>query len=281
MIYLQVTARRYALLILALSIFNFLSAQVVVNEFSAANYNQYSFGPFAGQTEYEDWIEFYNPTLSSIDLDGYWLSDDYSNPQKWAFPSSTSIDGQGHLVVVLSGMGDFSPDENGNINANFKLKQTAGEEIVFSAPDGTLLEMFDFDEIGVNRLNHSFARIADGDGEWQICTSPTVGTANTGPFGSSYAITPEMDMIAGFYDQSIEVSITSEDPNAIIYYTLDGSEPMDDDPVYSSPITLAESDVIRAIGYSTEVGILPSFIRTNTYLISEGVQTLPSRVHNW
>lgn len=273
--YLQPSLRRLAIITLALSTISFLSAQVVVNEFSAANYDHFSFGEGEWELDYEDWIELYNPTLADINLEGHWLSDDTNDPQKWAFPAATNIEAQGYLVVVLSGMGDFSPNENGNINANFKIKQTAGEEIVFSAPDGTLLESFDFDDIGANRLNHSFARIADGDGEWQICTSPTVGESNTGPFGTSYAVAPEMDMLAGFYEGPVVVTITSEDPNAIIYYTLDGSEPMDDDAIYNSPITLNESDVIRAIGYSDDLDILPSFIRTNTYLISEGVQTLP------
>ena len=49
--------------------------QVVVNEVCFANYSDWGLGGGWGGGEYEDWIEFYNPTGADVSLDGYYLSD--------------------------------------------------------------------------------------------------------------------------------------------------------------------------------------------------------------
>lgn len=71
---------------------------VVINEVLASN------GTVLADEdgEYEDWIELYNPTTAPIDLDGYTLTDNPNNPQKWTFPAVT-IQPQGFLLVWASG----------------------------------------------------------------------------------------------------------------------------------------------------------------------------------
>ncbi len=49
-----------------------------------------------------DWIEIYNPTTSPIDLDGWSLTDDHTDTDKWVFPDVT-LDPDGFLVVFASG----------------------------------------------------------------------------------------------------------------------------------------------------------------------------------
>ncbi|MBQ8076516.1 MAG: CotH kinase family protein, partial [Oscillospiraceae bacterium] len=60
--------------------------------------------------------------------------------------------------------------------------------------------------------------------------------------------------------------------NGVIHYTLDGSLPTAYSPVYSGPISLTATTVLRAV--STEPGAMPSRSATFTYLINEG-HTLP------
>ncbi len=71
-----------------------LSAQIVINEFSAANASRLpdEFG------KYGDWIEFYNAGNSAVNLFKFKLSDDPLVPAKWQFPSVT-ISAQGYLTV--------------------------------------------------------------------------------------------------------------------------------------------------------------------------------------
>ena len=71
------------------------------------------------------------------------------------------------------------------------------------------------------------------------------------------------------------VTLTTTEPNSTIYYTLDGSPPTNLSSPYSSPISITDSSPLRAITYSNEATILPSFIETNTYLINEPDHSLP------
>jgi uncharacterized protein YjiK len=47
------------------------------------------------------------------------------------------------------------------------------------------------------------------------------------------------------------VFITASDESAIIHYTVDGSEPTNNSPIYTGPISLAEGDTLRARAYTT------------------------------
>ena len=84
----------------------FSFAQVVINEYSAANYDLTDFDP--GNNAYEDWIELYNTGSTSVSLNGYFLSDKLDNPQKWEFPNGASIPANGYLVILADNDDDFA-----------------------------------------------------------------------------------------------------------------------------------------------------------------------------
>ena len=48
-----------------------------------------------------DWIELYNPTVASISLFNWGISDDIDNPFKWRFPN-VSVDSEQYLMVMAS-----------------------------------------------------------------------------------------------------------------------------------------------------------------------------------
>ena len=92
------------------------TAQVVVNEYSAANLAT----TIDNHNDYEDWVEFYNPDTTAADISNYQLSDNPDKPDKWKFPQGPAISAGGYLVVWLSGRDEAM---NGFIHANFKLTQ--------------------------------------------------------------------------------------------------------------------------------------------------------------
>ena len=49
-----------------------------------------------------DWIELYNPGTVGIDLGGYGITDNPTEPYKWVFPS-IEIQPQNHLLIYASG----------------------------------------------------------------------------------------------------------------------------------------------------------------------------------
>lgn len=89
---------------LALMLYHAADAQIVINEISNMNSGQIA----DEDGEYEDWMELYNTSTSSINLGGYYLSDDSLNLEKWpitAFPMPPS----GYLTIFASGKNRTTP----------------------------------------------------------------------------------------------------------------------------------------------------------------------------
>ncbi|MCH2112773.1 MAG: CotH kinase family protein [Planctomycetes bacterium] len=82
--------------------------------------------------EDSDWIEIYNPSPSSLDLGGYFLTDDAADLKKWEFPS-TVLGPHSGLVVFASGKDRKLP--SGPLHTNFKLK-ASGEYLGLVDRDG-------------------------------------------------------------------------------------------------------------------------------------------------
>ena len=67
-----------------------------------------------------DWIEIFNPKQEPVDLDGWFLSDDPNELQKWAFPKVILKPAQ-FLVVFASGRDLAEPGQE--LHTNFKLSR--------------------------------------------------------------------------------------------------------------------------------------------------------------
>jgi hypothetical protein len=109
----------FCLFMLAVLVQSKSQAQVVINEICIANYTDY--GLPAGGNNFEDWIEFYNPSGVAVDISGYFLSDNVNSPQKWSFPAGTTVPANGYRLVLLTGLGDYQPGYLGGLNTNFKI----------------------------------------------------------------------------------------------------------------------------------------------------------------
>ena len=240
-----------------------LRAQVVVNEYSCANWTQF----LNVYQDTEDWIELYNPSGLAIDLAGYHLSDNENKPTKWAFPANTLIPANGFLYVWCSGR-DLK-DPQGKLHTNFKMSQTKSnaDHIVFADPAGAILEDI---EVEKTQTHQSRARFPDGSNEWRISQEPSLGISNNNALTSvAFAARPTLSQPAGFYTGEVTVAISSTEPNAEVRYTLDGTEPTISSAVYTQPIVLTETTVLKATTFSNNPLIYKSFVQFNTYFINE------------
>lgn len=238
---------------------SFGDGPVVINEFSASNRQ---FEDSFNRTE--DWIELHNLDPENfVDLSGFFLSNDAQNPTLWQISDGVIPPG-GHLVVFASKR-DIS---SGMVqHASFNLTQLRPDQVVLADPDGMILESH---AMPVTQANHSVGRFADGTDEWGIVASPTPGQANGNAY-LGYASRPSFSLAAGAYSGSISLAISSEGANEQIRFTTDGSTPSQTSTLYSGPITLNETTVVRARTFSTDAAILPGLIETRTYLIDEDI----------
>lgn len=229
-------------------------AQVVINEVSCSNISiiQDSFG------ENEDFVELLNVGTTDIDLTGFYLSDNPNNFSKWQIPSGTILAGQ-KMMVYCSGRNTVVGNE---LHPNFKLTQTKPEWFILSGPGGNVGDSVAL----VNKItkeNHSFGRSTDGAADWKLFTNPTPNAPNSGA-QNFYMKRPSFSLPPGFYNGAQMVTITA--PAGQIRYTLDGSEPSAASTLYSGPINIASTTVLRAKVFGANE---PSIIKTSTYFIDE------------
>ncbi len=79
---------------------------------------------------------------------------------------------------------------------------------------------------------------------------------------------PQFDKESGFYSGTQQIHLSQEN-NAVIYYTTDGSIPTRQSKVYTQPITISKTTIIRA--RALESGKFLSSVVNHTYLIDENV----------
>ncbi len=232
-------------------------SQIVINEYSAANYDGFN----DNYGESEDWFELYNASLFPINLNGYYVSDKNNNLTKWQFTSDVNINPNEHIVIYCSGRNEIN---GGGIHTNFKLHQTKGNEwIILTDPDGTTI----IDSVFVKPCltNSSRGRLNYSDNSKGVFINPSPANINIGGF-IEYATKPSFSPIPGIYANATNVTI-STDPSLTIFYTTDGSLPDNTDNQYNGPISINNTTVLKAVAYSSDPDILPSFMEFGTYFI--------------
>ena len=234
------------------------NAQVLINEYTAANWDVHS-NPTTGK--FEDWFEIYNPTGAVVDISGWFLSDDVSDLTKWAIPAGVTVAPSGFLMVYCNGDNTYA---GGALQADFKLTQCASEEIVISNTMGLIVDSV---TIKKTQKNHSRARLVDGGSVWGVSDNPSPDISNTGVY-IGYAKRPDFSLVRGFYSGTQMISLSSTEPTAhVIRYTTDGTDPTPSSTLYSGAIAVSTTTIIKACTFSSDPTVLPSFVEFNTYFI--------------
>ena len=179
--------------------------KLFINEFMASNdaccADEYG--------EYDDWIEIYNAGDDTVNLAGFYLSDDKSAPKKSQLPTNANIKIAPKGFIVL--WADGQP-EQGALHLGFKLS-SGGEDIVLTEPDG--FATVDEHTYGPQETDISMGRVPDGGSEWKKFTTPTPGASNTGvqpavpPQISSIKVSP--DTIQAGQTVTVSAVVTDDD----------------------------------------------------------------------
>ncbi|MFK7923057.1 MAG: lamin tail domain-containing protein [Bacteroidia bacterium] len=164
---------RSSLFIVSLLLFQNSFGQLYVNEVMASNLSTIT----DAQGNYDDWIEIYNAGATPVDLGGYYLTDNPSDPLAfWQLPSVPA----GALIVPAGGYLILWADQEtfeGPEHLNFKLS-ASGEMVGLYLPNLTPVDIVAF---GPQISDQSYGRTIDGAASFTIFSSPTP----LGPNGSS------------------------------------------------------------------------------------------------
>jgi hypothetical protein len=113
-----------------------------------------------------DWVEFYNPSDSAVDLAGMSVSDSTLNPDRFVFPAGSVVPARGYRSVRFDA--DRPPSAT---NTGFGLN-ASGDSLYLFAPNNSV---FDFVTFGFQAAD--FSVIRTGSASWGLGV-PTLGSTN-------------------------------------------------------------------------------------------------------
>jgi hypothetical protein len=87
---------------------------------------------------------------------------------------------------------------------------------------------------------------------------------------------PFLSEYAGYVTPGTELTISSPEPAATIYYTVDGWTPTEDSLRYVRPITITRDTRVQA--FAVEPGMLPSPMAEATYIVKPQPMPIPKNV---
>ncbi|MGE3311553.1 MAG: lamin tail domain-containing protein [Limisphaerales bacterium] len=161
--------------------------RIWINEWMAANGGSVR---DPADLDSDDWFELHNPGSTSVDLEGWFLSDTADNPTKFRVPAGYRVPPGGFLVVWADEESGQNRPELPDLHVNFRLA-TAGEEILLLRPDGTVMDRVVF---RVQTTDVSQGRRPDGapGTEFVFFAEPTPGGTNLPlPSGSPVIVSVE------------------------------------------------------------------------------------------
>lgn len=120
-----------------------------------------------------DWVEFYNPNDTVLDLSGMSVSDDLSEPAKWVFPEGTILNPEEYLVLPCS---QELAGQGFKQYANFNLGST-GDSVYLLAPESEGGALIDSVVYGIMVADYSISRNDITKDDWGLSV-PTPKNAN-------------------------------------------------------------------------------------------------------
>ncbi len=142
---------------------------LVFNEFMADNDHTWADG--AG--EYDDWLEIFNGSEVTVNLDSLYITDDVADATRHQLRGGLQLAPGEHLILWAD-----DAIQQGFDHLNFKLS-AAGEGLFLFAPDGeTLITSVEFDQ---QVTDVALARETDGADHWMYSAVPTPAASNGDP----------------------------------------------------------------------------------------------------
>lgn len=265
-------------------LYNIVAQNIVLNE--VVYTNRTIIADEDGNTP--DWIEIYNNSQQTINLENFGLSDRKTNPLKWQFPSLSINPGE-FIVVFASGKNKLDTQ---TLHTNFKIS-VLKENIYLSTPNGEIIDSILTECVPADK---SLGKFPDGSSTVEVLSNPSFGSSNN--HSEILNIDFQRDTLTfshknGIYKAPFELELKAGNPNNEIYFTIDAEDPDDESNSYQNALNIYnrsveenkysnirtshqkvkpkekvfKSNVIRAVVYNN--GCPASNIHTKNYFVSE------------
>lgn len=209
--------KRFILIILTLCCYSVVHGQLYINELQASN----SKTLVDENGSYTDWVELYNAGNQTVDITGYFVSDDPENLNKFqlkAGSKSLKIAPKGFLILWCSN----NPTLN-NTHLSFALSAIK-ESFILVSPDGkTIVNKIDFEN---QRQDVAYGRQPDGSQNLKYFIKATPRNSNnTSEAYLGFTPSPIFSQKGGFFNTAFDLKIDAATNDIKVYVSTDGSEP--------------------------------------------------------
>ena len=231
------------------------SKSLIINEAMNSNYKYLK----QNGGKYYDWVELKNNSNDTVNLKKYYLTTNTDNMTMYQLPD-VELKKDGYYVVIASGSTNLS--NSSYKHTNFKLGEieslylTDGKEVI--------------DTLFIANVPKGYS-IGKGTNNGIYYYSTPTPKAKNGSGSSTISYLPSVGTSPGVYNNVKNVSVELKGTGTI-YYTLNGSTPTTSSKVYSSPISLTKTTVVKYM--AKEPGKIKSAVGTASYIINEK-HTLP------
>lgn len=170
----------------------------------------------------------------------------------------------------LNELVDLQPKSNAKyFHTNFSIS-TEGEPIFLTNASGKIVHQTD-STVVPNDVSRGLS--PDGSGKWVFFAEPTPNAANTTKtYASARTNEVSFSLPGGLQTERQDLTLTSA-AGTPIYYTTDGSVPTKESKLYTEPLWLGKTTVVRAISYCDS--LLPGQPATRSFIYPNHSITLP------
>jgi hypothetical protein len=237
-----------------------LSVILVVNELMAANTGE----AMSPATNFDSWIELYNPSDQAINIGGMYLSNNADNLTLWKMPSNMgTVPAKGFKVIWL-GSNDIMDNQ-----APFKLDCDGGA-IYLTNSKGELVASQDYPQA----MSHTaWARKTDGGEDWGWTSTPTPEKTNTtAVYAEQRLPAPVVKQGSQLFTGTLRIEVEVPE-GATLRYTTDGST-----PTSTSKKSIGQFQIEKTTNYVFRLfqdGYLPSAPVTRSYIKTSDKYTIP------
>ena len=225
---------------------------------------------------YEDWIEIHNQGETPIQLQGWALTDDAADLQKWRFPDRLLQPGE-YFVVFASGKNRSVP--SAEFHTNFALNAD-GEYLALVQPDGSTIASEYAPQFPAQRDDRSYGVFQD---RLHNFATPSPGQPNRDPMVADTEFSVPRGIFSNSTTDAFDLEIWSDTSGATLVYTTDGSAPSltnghsvagTNDTAPLAIVSINQTTTLRAAAFHTD--LRPSNIETHTYVFLDSTLAQPS-----
>ena len=246
----------------------FLSAKVWINELMQSNIDLVR----DDLQEFPDsWIELYNDSDQSVNIQNWTISDVSDYRQGWKITKSVTISPKSYLLI-------YADQAATGLHTPFRLDSGSGGSVYLFNASGQQIDAV----INMSKQpapNIAWGRTTDGSATWAYFVKATPLSANKGKVSTTLLPPPVFSQSGGIFKTGVTVSLSlpGNVPSGVvlsdIHYTLNNSEPTADSPSYTGELKISKTTVVRAKLIHPDY--LTNRSTVNSYIISTKDLPLP------